>query len=354
MPSTPSLQGLPPPSLLEALVRVASPTDHEEAAVAWFADVARADGFRVEEDEAGNFIAEAGEGGPVLWFVGHIDTVPGDLEVKVEDGVLWGRGSVDAKGPLVAAYCAAREWVGRSGLRIRVIGCVDEEGGSRGARVLEGKAPPDWFIVGEPNEVDAFALGYKGVVRGTLSVDQDRLHASAPGAGACEVVWRAWQRFLDTGSKGDGFDDLHARIIRFDGGERGERDVATAYFDVRFPPAITPEQAADMVRAAAAPVAVEITEMCPAALVSGRTDLAAALRSAIRATGYTPRVKRKTATADFNLLVAYYPDVPAVVYGPGDSHLDHGPHERLPLADLEGAVEILSRTFATLAASRSG
>ena len=39
-------------------------------------------------------------------LVGHIDTVPGVIEVRRDGDLLHGRGAVDAKGPLAAAIAA--------------------------------------------------------------------------------------------------------------------------------------------------------------------------------------------------------------------------------------------------------
>jgi len=64
-------------------------------------------GFHVHRDEVGNVIGEIGEGSPVVLLCGHMDTVEGEIPVRVEDGQLYGRGSVDAKGPLAAMIMAA-------------------------------------------------------------------------------------------------------------------------------------------------------------------------------------------------------------------------------------------------------
>ena len=41
-------------------------------------------------------------------LLGHMDTVPGDIPIRREGDVLYGRGSVDAKGPLAAFSPALR------------------------------------------------------------------------------------------------------------------------------------------------------------------------------------------------------------------------------------------------------
>ena len=64
-------------------------------------------GFRTEIDGAGNAVGMIGDGPREIVLLGHIDTVPGAIPVRIEDGVLYGRGAVDAKGPLATFVCAA-------------------------------------------------------------------------------------------------------------------------------------------------------------------------------------------------------------------------------------------------------
>jgi [amino group carrier protein]-lysine/ornithine hydrolase len=88
--------------------------------------------------------------------------------VRVEDGVLYGRGTVDAKGAAVALAAAlARAPARARGLELRFVGAVEEEApGSRGARHAVLAYPrPHLLIVGEPSGWDGFTLGYKGHLR---------------------------------------------------------------------------------------------------------------------------------------------------------------------------------------------
>ncbi len=70
-----------------------------------------------------------------ILLLGHMDTVPGDIPVRIERDRLYGRGAVDAKGPLAAFVVAAARAQLAPGTRLVVIGAVEEESAtSKGAR----------------------------------------------------------------------------------------------------------------------------------------------------------------------------------------------------------------------------
>jgi LysW-gamma-L-lysine carboxypeptidase len=58
----------------------------------------------------------------------------------------------------------------------------------------------------------------------------------------------------------------------------------------------------------------------------------------------------KTGTSDMNVVAPVW-QCPIVAYGPGDSALDHTPHERLDLDEYWTAVQVLEATLRQLAAS---
>src|SRR4030095_1893324 len=98
-------------------------------------------------DEAGNAIGVMGHGPKRVILLGHIDTVPGEIRVKQNGNLLYGRGSVDAKGSLacfvdaVAQVGVIDEW------QFVVIGAVEEERDSQGARFVATQYKPDFGII---------------------------------------------------------------------------------------------------------------------------------------------------------------------------------------------------------------
>lgn len=340
-------------ALLEALVRIPSVTGSEEAAVRFLQSQARADGLRVHEDAAGNFIAEAGHGPRLLLFVGHVDTVPGHIPVRVERGVLWGRGAVDAKAPLAAAYCAARRHKDSADVTVRIVGAVDEEGDSRGAKALDPSLRPDWILVGEPSGVHGLTLGYKGILRGAFRLERFRTHGAHPGRTAVEDALAYWNDVGFTYGLEDRFETMQGHLLSVNTQSDGLVDKVEARFHLRLPPGHHPDAVlAELERIAQRHgVTVEGHERMPPALASKRTPLVAAFLDSIRTHGGEPRLLRKTGTADFNILAERHPGVPLAAYGPGDASLDHTPEERIPLFEYSQAIEILDGVFRRLAAT---
>src|SRR5260221_9007459 len=118
-------------------------------------------GFRATVDDAGNAVGEIGAGPIHVVLLGHIDTVPGEIPVRVEDGELVGRGAVDAKGPLAAFVAAATEPV--AGVKVTVVGAVEEESPtSKGARHWATLPAPDWCVIGEHSGREGVTDALKG------------------------------------------------------------------------------------------------------------------------------------------------------------------------------------------------
>ena len=138
--------------LLRGLVALPSLSGQEEHAVSYLVERMNALGLAAHIDQAGNAVGTTGSGNRHIVLLGHIDTVPGEISVRIEDGLLWGRGSVDAKGPLATFVAAAASAGDRLKSRVTVVGAVGEEAiGSVGANQVKHWDAPDYCIIGEPS-----------------------------------------------------------------------------------------------------------------------------------------------------------------------------------------------------------
>ena len=299
-------------------------------------------------DEMGNLVAETGPpNAPEIMFLGHMDTVPGQLPVFLRDGVLHGRGAVDAKGPLAAMLFAAAA-AGRSlAARVRVVGAVGEEGDSAGARHLLDGEEPSAVIIGEPSGVGTVVLGYKGVLRCRLDVTRPAMHPSRPEPKAVEVAVEFAHDVLAhvasgaAGGPGPGstrmFDVPIATVTSLEGDATHARVVLAC----RTPPGFDAAAFRGWLRGRAGADTLTFLEEVPA-VRSTRTDpVVAALSASVRRHVGPPLAKVKLGTSDMNVVGPVWP-VPIAAYGPGDSTLDHSDEERIVLADFLTSIDVLS------------
>ena len=341
----------PDVELLVGLVRIPSVSTRERAAVEYLVSQMRARGFDARIDEAGNAVGEIGQGPVRVALVGHIDTVPGEIPVVIEDGELVGRGAVDAKGPLAAFVVAAS--APPAGARITVVGAVEEEHpSSRGARALARNASPDHCVIGEPSGWDAITVGYKGSLQLRIRIERPARHGAHDGGSVAEdgiALFAELKRRAQVGvAEPTPFARLDCRlasIVATPGDGLTERaELLVAY---RLPPGVQTTELVSQARELAPDLEVVSAEepiKAPRA-----TPLARAFQSAIREAGGEPAFKVKTGTSDMNVLGPAW-GCPIVAYGPGDSRYDHTPMERLALADYARSISVLRGVMARLAA----
>jgi [amino group carrier protein]-lysine/ornithine hydrolase len=351
--------------LLRGLVAIPSLSGQERAAVEYLRDCLAARGFEASVDGAGNAVGVLGDGPREVVLLGHIDTVPGEIPVRIEDGVLHGRGAVDAKGPLATFVCAASRAAeaGLRGLRIVVIGAVGEEAESDGAFYVAPRYRPDFCVIGEPGGWDSVVLGYKGSLSGIYTLRKPGGHSAGPTATAPQVAVDFWNRYLAyatmfNAGRSRGFDTLDPTLRAFNTGTDGLYDTVELRFGTRLPldvdGAAVIAQLRDFARTDlpdGAEAAIETNQPLPAYRGDKNNPLVRALLAAIRAEGGMPRFKTKTGTADMNIIGPAW-GCPTVAYGPGDSSLDHTPHERIELAEYLRAVAVLAGALKQLGETR--
>ena len=145
-------------------------------------------------DEAGNAVGIVGGGSREVVLLGHIDTFAGFPPVRVEGRKLYGRGAVDAKGPLCAFACAAQRAALADDVRVVVIGAVEEEAAtSRGARHALAQYRPALCIIGEPSRWDRITLGYKGRLLLDWRWEGGLAHSAADEPSPAERALAYWQ-----------------------------------------------------------------------------------------------------------------------------------------------------------------
>ena len=335
--------------LLVSLVETPSPTGEERACVEHLVDFFEAHGREAAIDAVGNVRAPADDS---LLLTSHIDTVPGEIPVRVEaeDGeeMLWGRGSVDATGPLAAMAVAAV----RTG--VSFAGVVGEETDSEGARhLVSTRESPGAVINGEPSGWDGVTFGYRGLLAGTYVATSESGHTSRPENNAIEDAMEWWarvKRAVDDGEEWTPvFERVTPKITAIAGGvsDDGLSVEATMDVQLRVPPSLTVDEVREMADGKLDSGTVRWHDSVDPVMTSARTPLASAFRAAIREAGGEPRSLRKTGTSDMNICQEW--NCPMVTYGPGDSDFDHAPDERLSLAEFDRSIGVLETVAERLA-----
>ncbi|WP_424001704.1 [LysW]-lysine hydrolase [Haloarcula salina] len=328
--------------LLEEIVRTPSVTRDEAAAAERLAEFFEAHDREVWIDEVGNVRAPADDG---VLLTSHIDTVPGDIPVRVEatdeGDVLWGRGSVDAKGPLCAMAVAAV----RTGSSF--VGVVGEEVDSRGARYLveDRETAPDAVVNGEPSGWEGITLGYRGLLAGTFVATSESGHSSRPENNAIQDAMDWWAAVEEEFAKDEWhpvFERVTCKPVDFQGGisDDGLSVEATMDVQLRVPPEYSTSEIREIADGYLENGTVHWDDKVEPVMQSPRTGVARAFRAAIRQHGGDPTPLRKTGTSDMNVYAKAW-DCPMATYGPGDSDLDHAPNERLPLDEYDRSVSVL-------------
>jgi N-acetyl-ornithine/N-acetyl-lysine deacetylase len=314
-------------------------------------------GLHSHIDEVGNAIVSTHEDGdyeglePIV-LLGHMDTVTGNIPVRIEDGLLYGRGAVDAKGPL-AAFVLATARIAQTGnvqRPIVVIGAVEEESAtSRGAHAVVERYSPSACIIGEPSGSHAVTIGYKGRLLVECCVVRSAHHSAGPQQNSSEVATAFWERVRNHATEwnvqhaaNSSFASLMPSLRSITSSQDGLGEQTHMLLGYRLPPNY--DIAALRVQleqwAYEQEIQLSFSGEEVAFQTTRTTPVARAFLSAIRATGNNPTFKHKTGTSDMNVVGRVWGQN-IVAYGPGDSSLDHTPNEHISIVEYLHAIDVL-------------
>jgi len=356
--------------LLTNLLGIYSPSGKEGDIASFLAEEMKKLGFQVGIDAIGNVIGVVGEGEPTIFLCGHMDTVAGHLPLRIEEGKIYARGAVDAKGPLAAmvmAAIAASKEPGFKG-KILVASVVEEEATSRGVKHLITQGiTADYAIFGEPSGVENVTIGYKGQIQLKIVCKTETGHASTPWLydNALEKAYELWEQIKNASSypsldpSASPYNAVTACLIKVVGG-RATSVVpfeAEMNLDVRVPIQFSTVQVFGQIekvitkyQAANPKVSVKATvlDTVEPFEVNKASPLVHVLSSSVRKVLNKPAtLLHKTGTGDMNILGKAM-NLPIVTYGPGDSKLDHTLEEHIVISEYIASIEVYKETMLKL------
>jgi acetylornithine deacetylase len=319
--------------------------------------------------------------GPRILLVGHIDVVPaGDLRTwttppfqpVVRDGMVYGRGSCDMKGGVVAALEAVRALAASAldlaGEVVLVAVPSEEDGGGGALAAIRAGFTGDLAIIPEPTRLEV-VVAHAGAITFTLDVPGKAAHASTrrEGISALDKVMVMLDALAD---------DEHSRneaethplmqamglpyptiVGKVNGGDWAstvlDRVVLQGRYGVKL--GQSPDEAAAELEHAltvawehdeflgTSPLRLEVTggRFGSAEIASDHALPLGLADAAQRVTGRRPSSIGVPYGADMRLFVNEG-NTPCVMYGPGDVRRAHAADEFVPLEEVVTCARVLA------------
>ncbi|MGB9728312.1 MAG: M20/M25/M40 family metallo-hydrolase [Thermoprotei archaeon] len=351
--------------LLVNMIKIYSPSNKEDNIRSYINKLLNEE-FKADKtyiDNAGNIIGIYDGIEPTILLSSHMDTVPGEINVKVDREKIYGRGASDAKGPLAtflySSYLLKR--VENYPSKIIVVGTVDEEGESRGIKELPNTLQkldirPSYAIFGEPGGANVITIGYKGRIQLRIKLFAESYHASLPNApNVIEnmmIILNALKNYEKEFKTSNNFTSITITPTIITGGHATNvtpRECEIV-LDIRIPPTKSiNEFLSNIIN-----IVKSNTNLRNECIVEDFTEpyqsnistpLVTAFREAIlQITNIDARFIRKSGTGEMNIFAQKY-DIPIITYGPGDPKVSHTDNEHILLYDYELAIKIVKQAL---------
>ena len=348
---------------LEKALKLYTPSLREKSLADFLADKCDDLGFReIHTDDVGNIIATKGSGSPKILLCGHMDTVPGRIRVRKEGDYLFGRGSSDAKGPLIAMLFAAASAQEKTGTVI-FVGAVDEEGNATGIKSLTKDKPDvDYAIFGEPSGTNQITIGYKGRIAINLKINvENSAHASAPWLAKnaiheSSLFVNEIKNVLESGQENKKKSMmLTATLTEIKGGlsHNVTPRECDSTLDIRIPVGTSCKSVEEKISKAVQEISKKqqveafysiIDETEPFEAEHSSPLVRALTLGILDIEKNRPTLIRKTGTGDMNV-IGNKLSIPVVTYGPGDPHAAHTIDEKISIDEYLRGIEVLKRTI---------
>lgn len=346
--------------LLREVIRIPSESRNEDAVVSYLSSAMLQLGLSPKVTGRNLTATLDGGDGPLLLLNSHTDTVPvgqgwtrDPLKADIEDGKIYGRGSNDAKGCLIAMILGAQKAFASNAPKGKVLlaaSCEEEVLGQGLEKLLPTLPKPDAAVVGEPTGLNS-ATAQKGLLLLEITANGKSAHA-AHGGGVNAVEAAARDVLALSKIK---FDLEHSalgkttlQVTQIAGGDRHNviPDRCKLVVDIRTTPAISPEEIIALVKKTVeGDVFIRSNR-----LGSVETDPSHAIIQAALAANPAGKAYGSPTLSDWVFLKG----IPTVKAGPGDSKRSHTPDEYLEVSELEAGVlfyEKLIRNYFAKAAS---
>jgi acetylornithine deacetylase/succinyl-diaminopimelate desuccinylase-like protein len=317
-------------ALTRKLIDIESITGNEAAVGAVLAEELTAMGYAVERmpvegDRFNVWATHPEHPRPALALSTHLDTVPPFIASTETPDRIYGRGSCDAKG-IIVAQIAASEKLKAEGIHVGLLFLVGEERDSQGAQTANLDPRGTKFLInGEPTE-NRIALASKGTLRVEVVARGRMAHSAYPELGDSAI-----EKLLDAMEK--------IRKIKLpEHAKAGPSTMNIGLIKGGRAPNVIPDFAkADLLIRLVGPtneLRRQITEA-----VAGQAEANFVLEIPFMELGTVPGID--------TMIAAFTTDIPAlpnwgtpVLIGPGSIHVAHTDGEYIPKQELLDAIDL--------------
>jgi len=345
-------------------IRIFSPSGKESEMAEFLLNFLKEHNFKNPQiDEAGNVIGEIGNGQPVLLISSHIDTINDFIEVKEDSEKIYGRGAVDAKGPLMSLAIAASKFCNKKiNGKIIFAGIVNEETSVEGINTfLKNHTNINFAIFSEPNNLTNVVVAYKG--RSLIEINI----ISKKGTGHPANSWMfdnsieiAYNYYLiikklcnDKYRGKTPYFSVIPTITEFisQEGKNVIPSKASFYIDLRYPPGIDFNKLMEDLEMVKGEYSKDLDCIIEQKILSNvypysldtKNKLVKVLIESIEETlSIKGKLTRKTGTTFMNV-IGNKLKIPTVSIGPGNPTLEHSKEEYILKKDFLNSIKIMER-----------
>lgn len=317
-------------------------------------------GAKVEilEKEKGrpNILGRIGSGEPSVAIIAHLDVVPAGsgwrtdpFKPQVQEGRIYGRGSLDNKGPYAAAWAGVKALL-KSSLALKgsviIGGVVDEERGSgSGMRfLLEKGFSPCFCLIPDGGRLDEAVIGEKGMMWVALRTFGKAAHASTPEKGENAIhkllnFASYLPRFGFRGGHHPMFGDPTLNLGKIEGGSEAANmvpDGCSGILDIRYPLGLGQQdimsQLENLARKTDSDIKMEVITSKEPHLLAQDHPLVMAFERVAR--GMRLNVRMGTIGGVTIAKDLYFRGIPSIVHSPAEDSVAHQANEYVKVDNL--------------------
>ncbi len=355
-------------AFLKKLVEIYSPSGKEEKIADFLKKEMKKLGFKVWNDPVGNVIGEIGSDKPVILFSSHMDTVPGEIPVKIEGEKLYGRGSVDAKGSIAAMILAISNFV-KKNIKGKIIfaGLVEEEISLKGVeQLIKNQFNVDYAIFGEPGGDDRIGAAYKGRLglKFTIKSKKGQGHVASSwlyinAIEEASILWTKLKNYFEQKYKGKSpFFSVIPNLTIIQGGTAVNvvPESCSINIDIRFPPGVSSEllikeidlKLEEFTKKKEIEISYEILNRIEGYRTDKKSKIVQATINAItEVLNKKSKVLRKTGTCFMNI-IGQKMQIPIISYGPGDPQAEHTDNEYIEIQEFLNSIKVYKKIIELL------